>query len=900
MGKINTLINNFTSGELSPRLSARADLRQYKNGVAHILNMTLMPQGGATSRLGFQSVATAVDSTTAKRLLPFVFSTDQSYIVEAGNLYMNFYKDRAPLVATGQAITGITKANPAVVTYSGADTYSNGDVVFISGVYGMTQVNNQYFVVANVNAGANTFQLSGVDSTTFDTYAFGGSVQEAIAIASPYTTALLPSLQTAQSADVMFIATETKAVRELARTSATSFTLTKTEFKDGPYLDISDSRGVLTLSARSGTVSATVSGATPFAATDTAGAGGTGDASRLIRFQDQDLAVGITGATQANPCVVTVSSAATFSEGDTVFIIGVTGMTQLNGKTYTIENVNTGANTFELKDIDSTAYTAYAAGGEAFRLRKEWRWAKIVSYTSTSQVSVEIQGDTPVGTVGPFFNYKLGAWSSTTGFPRSIGFFEGRLWFGGTTTQPDTLWASVTEDYTNFTEGTDDDSSITATLASDQVNRIEWISPQRTLRVGTSGSEWSISGGPNSSIKPTSIQAKQETSYGSYPAKAVLADNYTLFLQRTGKKLRRMGYSFEVDGFVAPDISLLAEHLFQSPIKEMAYQKEPDSLVWMANEAGELMSFTYVPAEDVAAFAPHSLGNGQYTVESLAVIPASGEDELWAVLYRETNGTPIRQVGVLAQSGELTSATNARLADMWTYRDGKYSSTLTPSAVTGNITLTASAATFESNWVGRIIRSGTARATITAYTSSTQVSATVTSDFASTSAIAAGSWQSSTDTIESLYHLRGATAEACVDGGSQSTITVSSLGKATLDNQFFEVLIGAGYTQELETMELEGGSYFGSSFANKNRMGEGVLRLYKSSGFEVGSSSAQSREISFRKPSHNIGEGVPLYTGEHTVKLDHKWSDATKFYVRQSKPLPLTLLGITAKIESNE
>jgi uncharacterized repeat protein (TIGR01451 family) len=78
--------------------------------------------------------------------------------------------------STPQAVRGITQANPAVVTYSGADNYANGDRVIISDVVGMTEVNDKEFTVANVNTGANTFQLSGINSSGYTAYTSGGTI----------------------------------------------------------------------------------------------------------------------------------------------------------------------------------------------------------------------------------------------------------------------------------------------------------------------------------------------------------------------------------------------------------------------------------------------------------------------------------------------------------------------------------------------------------------------------------------------------------------------------------------------------------------------------------------------------------------------------------------------------
>ena len=73
---------------------------------------------------------------------------------------------------TPRTITGITAANPAVVTATGHG-YQNGDIVVITGVVGMVQVNNRAFVAANVSA--NTFELRGVDGTGFTPYVSGGT-----------------------------------------------------------------------------------------------------------------------------------------------------------------------------------------------------------------------------------------------------------------------------------------------------------------------------------------------------------------------------------------------------------------------------------------------------------------------------------------------------------------------------------------------------------------------------------------------------------------------------------------------------------------------------------------------------------------------------------------------------
>lgn len=75
-------------------------------------------------------------------------------------------------IGADQVISAVTKANPGVATYVGADP-SNGDYVLIKDVQGMYQLTDRIVRVANVDTGANTFELEGVDTTAFDTWVSG-------------------------------------------------------------------------------------------------------------------------------------------------------------------------------------------------------------------------------------------------------------------------------------------------------------------------------------------------------------------------------------------------------------------------------------------------------------------------------------------------------------------------------------------------------------------------------------------------------------------------------------------------------------------------------------------------------------------------------------------------------
>lgn len=245
-------IGSLNSGELTPLLDGRTDKEFYLAGAKLLENFIPQVQGPIIQRSGTAYVKEIKDSSARAILIPWEFSTTDAYMLEFGNQYMRVYRNRALVTLTPQNITGITKANPAVVTYSGSDTYANGDKVFISGVVGMIEVNNREFTVANVNAGANTFQLSGVNSSAYTTYTSGGTVAEIYEIATPYVTADLvdsegkPYLSVAQQGDVMYIAhrKNTYALRKLSRTDHTAWTLTTAALTKGPFTATNDDDSV--------------------------------------------------------------------------------------------------------------------------------------------------------------------------------------------------------------------------------------------------------------------------------------------------------------------------------------------------------------------------------------------------------------------------------------------------------------------------------------------------------------------------------------------------------------------------------------------------------------------------------------------------------------------------------
>ncbi len=148
MGKQLLAVPSFTAGELSSSMEGRTDFAKYFSGCTRIENFVVLPHGPVTRRPGTYYVSEVKTSSNKTRLVPFTFSTEQTYILEFGDQYLRFYKDNGQITEASKTISGLTAADPGVVTAT-SHGYSNGDHVWINSVVGMTEVNGRRFTVAN-------------------------------------------------------------------------------------------------------------------------------------------------------------------------------------------------------------------------------------------------------------------------------------------------------------------------------------------------------------------------------------------------------------------------------------------------------------------------------------------------------------------------------------------------------------------------------------------------------------------------------------------------------------------------------------------------------------------------------------------------------------------------------
>ena len=674
MARVAAQLTNFTGGEFSPRLDGRNDLSKYTSACKTLENFVIYPHGSAARRSGTQFVAEVKDSSKSTRLIPFEFSTTQTYMLEFGDQYIRFYRN-------------------------------NGQILS------------------------------------------GGSAYE---ISTPYLEAELFELKYAQSADVMYICHPNHAPRKLARTGHTSWTLTEVEFTNGPFLD----HNITT--------------------------------------------------TTASPSHKSVGQTTTVTFSSTTGINGGAGFTS-----------------------DDIGRLVHITAGHF----------EITSITSTTVVVGTVIVD--LDETGSTTDFALGAFSDTTGYPTCVTFFEQRLVFAGTKSQPQTIFFSKSGDYENMDDAYHDtiadDDAIVYTIASNQVNAIRFMTATRTLIIGTAGGEFTVSGGGTDvAITPTNILIKKQSNHGAANVDAIAAGNATLFLQRAKRKVRELAYNFDVDGYLAPDMTILAEHISEGGIVQMAYQQEPNSILWLVRGDGQLIGFTYQRDQQVTAWHRHIFGgsfsSGQAVCESVAVIPTDdSEYQVWVIIKRTIDGSTVRYVEYLNNFDfDETDDTSFNFLDSQLEYDG-----------------------------------------------------------------------SATTSISGLDHLEGEEVAVLADGATHPNKTVSS-GSITLDRSSEKVKVGLPYTSLLQTMRLDAGSQDGTSQGRTKRIFDVTIRIYESIGVEVGPDLNNMERIPFRSSADEMDQGITVFTGDKEVEFRGNYETDGFVYVRQTQPLPLTILSLYPKLQTND
>jgi hypothetical protein len=564
MSRIISIQNDFTAGELDPKLRARTDIAQYKSGLTTARNVSIQPQGGAKRRDGTKFVA-ELDSGagTAVRMVSFEFSIDDSYMLvfTPGKMYV--FKD-------GTQITDI-----------------NG---------------------------------SGNDFLTV----------------SALTSAIIPTMNWVQSADTVIVVHEDLAPLKILRGAGDSdWTASDLDFvfipKYAYTLNTDSPQYTITPSATSGNITITASSVTTDNGTAQAGSTTTITLKAATSYTSDDQCNGFS-----------IHLTAGTGSGQHRHISDYDATTK----------VATVYPAFDTAPDATTQYSIKAFGedsvDEYFNAINGFGRVRVTEYVSDTSVKAYVEipfFDTSALASGDWeleYGYE-DAWSADRGYPRSVTFHEGRLFFGGLKNRPSTLYGSRVSDFFNFNPGESlDDAAVEATLDTGTFNAIVDIYSGRHLQIFTTGSEFYVPQTLDSPITPSNLIVKHQTSFGTRPGVRLQnVDGATLFVQRQGKSLQEFIYSDAVQAYTSAKISLLSSHLLKSP-GEMAVRvststDEGDRLLIVNDGDGSIACYTLLRSQNVIA-------PSEWTTDGEFLNIGVDVDDIYTVVKRTVNSADVYYV----------------------------------------------------------------------------------------------------------------------------------------------------------------------------------------------------------------------------------------------------------------
>lgn len=570
-GKMAASLINFNAGELSPLLRCRCDIEKYASGASRMENFEVLPQGGMRNRAGTEFISEVKDSGKRVRLIPFVFSVEQCYMLEFGDGYVRVWNRE--------------------------------------------------------------------------------TLEQSAEVTVPYACGTLRKLRYVQSADVLYLVHPDYAPARLCRYGETDWRYEEITFTGGPFQEENASGITVTASGKTGEVTLTAT-----EAIFDVPAGG-----QLFRvthpnrkslfehtFESKKKPDGSCATTESEPFPVKGSWKLT-STG------GWYGTVKLK------RSFDGGATWADYRSWSSDQSTNISSEGEEARedvlykfYMENWRepndgviyrcylnllvekyWIHgIVKLNATDGKTATATGTVidEIGEVTATADWSEGAWDAKNGYPSSICFYQDRLVFAGTKAEPQTVWFSKVGDYHNFEAGTDADEAMVFTLRTNEINAISWILPREEIIVGTEGAEGLIHGlDKNEPLSPSNRKYTPKTAYGSGELPALLVQDCVVFLQRGGEHFREFSYDYATDGYLAPDMSILAEHVLQGGAEEECFKPLPFPGLYFIRADGQMAGFTYERLQNVTAWF-RVVTDGSF--ESCAVLPKGGSDELWVSVKR--------------------------------------------------------------------------------------------------------------------------------------------------------------------------------------------------------------------------------------------------------------------------
>lgn len=289
--------------------------------------------------------------------------------------------------------------------------------------------------------------------------------------------------------------------------------------------------------------------------------------------------------------------------------------------------------------------------------------ARITTFVSEIQVNAVVVKD--FGAVTATTNWAEGAWSDRRGFPSAVGIHEGRVWWAGS----DKINGSVSDDFANYDASTTGDSApISRSIGSGPVDTINWLLEGQQLLLGAQGAEHICrSTSLGEPLTTTNFNLKEATSRGSLGVDAIKVDTSGLFVDRSGSRIFELEYDNVGSTYTPNDLTEIRPEIAQPGVYRLGVQRRPDTRVHAVRSDGKVALLVFNKAEDVKAWVQIETDG---FVEDVVVLPGTEEDSVYYSVRRVVNGNTVRYLEKWAAQSECVGGMVNKQADSFVEYSG--------------------------------------------------------------------------------------------------------------------------------------------------------------------------------------------------------------------------------------
>lgn len=637
---------NGTRGELSPLLHSRIDLDHYQAGWHTARNWISMRFGGMTRMPGTRFYGAISNGTTKRgRLLPFKFNRSQTYAIEATEFRFRFWtafgRVESPPGTPVNVVTPYAEADLDFIQYR-----QIGDVMYlICRGYPpktLTRLSETNWVLEDYKTEDGPFLPINRTGTTLTPNNYGAFVPKMSSDTAPSGT-VSSSGPATDTWKVFDKNSSTSAQFDDTGANKITYRLAggATKIPNAYWLQAPENAASSINMPSQWVVQGSNDGVSwATLDTQTGSTGWTASERRYFEFANdvayEYIRLDYSGGSSGDPLSneVFMAEFAPNESGDSMSTVTVTASSTVG--------INDGAG-FQASDV-----------GRILRLRGSdgrWRWARIVSRTNTNVIGVVLYGQA-LPDLAPIASWRMSVYGVVPGYPTAIGIHEDRIGLAGAPETPNSIDFTVSADYDNFHVSTPvvDDDAINVRLSGGELNTIQWLADGTDLLVGTEGSLRALGRNEGGrAFAPGNVRQRNETEVTASHVPPIKIENMLIMIDLYRTRMYEVGYTQEIDGYLARELSALQEHLVGKGISAYAYQASPHRILWCVTDEGTLLAATYDRDQKVFGITECELGPNSFA-ESVVSLPAIDKDgdEVWLIVRRNINGSDNRYIEKLS------------------------------------------------------------------------------------------------------------------------------------------------------------------------------------------------------------------------------------------------------------